>query len=209
VKAIGRATAQRRGSLRAALAAALFAATTFQSTPLKARADAPIAPANTPPTAAATTPAAAPPNWIDFHNTHTDEHLRLDFRTADGQFIPEALGKFDLILGDHRSEQHRNMDPQLYVLLVDLAEAAGVEPHYEIISAYRAAETNEKLRSNGGGQAKNSQHIQGKAIDVRLKGVTTERLRDLALALKRGGVGYYRKSDFVHVDTARVRYWEG
>jgi uncharacterized protein YcbK (DUF882 family) len=101
------------------------------------------------------------------------------------------------------------MDPQLFVLLADLAAAAGVEPHYEIISGYRAAETNERLRENGGGQAKNSQHIQGKAIDVRLKDVPTLTLRDLARDLKRGGVGYYRKSDFVHVDTARVRYWEG
>jgi uncharacterized protein YcbK (DUF882 family) len=101
------------------------------------------------------------------------------------------------------------MDPQLFVLLADLAAAAEVEPRYEIISGYRSPETNEKLRTNGGGQAKNSQHIQGKAIDVRLKGVSTARLRDLARTLRRGGVGYYRKSDFVHVDTARVRYWEG
>jgi uncharacterized protein YcbK (DUF882 family) len=101
------------------------------------------------------------------------------------------------------------MDPQLFVLLVDLAASAGVEPHYEIISGYRSSETNETLRSNGGGQAKNSQHILGKAIDVRLKGVPTATLRDLARTLKRGGVGYYRNSDFVHVDTARVRYWEG
>ena len=152
---------------------------------------------------------AAPADWIDFHNTHTNENLKLTFRDAGGQFVPDTLAKFDVILGDHRSKQHREMDPQLLVLLVDLADAAGVEPHYEIISAYRASETNEKLRSNGGGQARNSQHIEGKAIDVRLKGVSTERLRDLALALKRGGVGYYPKSDFVHVDTARVRYWEG
>jgi uncharacterized protein YcbK (DUF882 family) len=101
------------------------------------------------------------------------------------------------------------MDPQLFVLLVDLAASAGVEPHYDIISGYRSAQTNETLRNKGGGQAKNSQHIQGKAIDVRLKGVATLRLRDLARDLKRGGVGYYPKSDFVHVDTARVRYWEG
>ncbi len=84
------------------------------------------------------------------------------------------------------------MDPQILVLLVDLAASAGVEPHYAIISGFRSPATNDKLRSNGGGQAKNSQHIEGKAIDVRLKGVSTTRLRDLARALKRGGVGYYR-----------------
>jgi uncharacterized protein YcbK (DUF882 family) len=147
-------------------------------------------------------------DWLELHNTHTNETLKVTFRNADG-FVPGALEPLEKILGDHRSGEHHEMDPQLYVLLVDLAAAAGVEPRYEIISGYRASETNEKLRSNGGGQAKNSQHIQGKAIDVRLKGVTTERLRDLAMGLKRGGVGYYKKSDFVHVDTARVRYWEG
>jgi uncharacterized protein YcbK (DUF882 family) len=169
---------------------------------------------------AATTPPVAPPspaastvappaNWLEFHNTHTNETLRVTFRDSTGKFIPESLEQLHKILGDHRSKQHREMDPQLFVLLADLAASAGTDPRYDIISAFRAPETNEKLRSNGGGQAKNSQHIEGKAIDVRLKGVATSRLRDLARALKRGGVGYYPNSDFVHVDTARVRYWEG
>jgi uncharacterized protein YcbK (DUF882 family) len=160
--------------------------------------------------AAAAEPAATPASvdWLEMHNTHTNETLKVTFRDSSG-FVPDALVQLEKILGDHRSGEHHAMDSQLYVLLVDLAAAAGVEPRYEIISGYRASETNEKLRSNGGGQAKNSQHIQGKAIDVRLKFVTTERLRDLAMELKRGGVGYYKKSDFVHVDTARVRYWEG
>jgi uncharacterized protein YcbK (DUF882 family) len=147
-------------------------------------------------------------DWLELHNTHTDERLKVTFRDASG-FVPSALEQLERILGDHRSGQHHPMDPQLYVLLADLAAAAGVEPRYDIISGYRSSETNETLRSNGGGQAQNSQHIQGKAIDVRLKGVDTAKLRDLARALKRGGVGYYRKSGFVHVDTARVRYWEG
>jgi uncharacterized protein YcbK (DUF882 family) len=155
-------------------------------------------------TSSAQTPAV---DWLELHNTHTNETLRVTFRDASG-FVPAALAQLDRILGDHRSGEHHAMDPQLYVLLVDLAAAAGTEPRYQIISGFRSSDTNEKLRSNGGGQAKNSQHIQGKAIDVRLNGVTTARLRDLAVELKRGGVGYYQKSDFVHVDTARVRYWE-
>ena len=134
--------------------------------------------------------------------------MKVTFRN-DAGFIPEALERLDSILGDHRSQEHRRMDPRLFVLLADIAANAGVEPRYEIISGYRSPDTNEKLRSNGGGQAKNSQHIEGKAIDVRLAGVTTERLRDLALSFKQGGVGYYRKSDFVHIDVGRVRYWEG
>jgi uncharacterized protein YcbK (DUF882 family) len=154
--------------------------------------------------------AASPAvDWIQLHNTHTDETLRVTFRDASGAFIPEALKQLDKICGDHRSKAHRQMDSQLFALLADLAAAAGTEPRYDIISAFRSPATNEKLRSNGGGQAKNSQHIEGKAIDVRLQGVATGRLRDLARTLGRGGVGYYPKSDFVHVDTSRVRYWEG
>jgi uncharacterized protein YcbK (DUF882 family) len=153
--------------------------------------------------------ARAAADWLELHNTHTDETLKVTFRDDKGAFIPESLAKLNKILFDHRSQQQTTMDPQLFVLLVDLAASAKVEPRYEIISGYRASATNEKLRAGGGGQAKNSQHIQGKAIDVRLHGVDTATLRDLARALKRGGVGYYRKSDFVHVDTARVRYWEG
>ena len=151
---------------------------------------------------------AAPADWIEFYNTHTRKTRRITFRNSLG-FIPSALDEINELLGDHRSGQHTSMDPQLFVLLADLAAAAGQAPRYQIISGFRAARTNETLRSNGGGQAKNSQHIQGRAIDVRLEGVPTTRLRDLALSLKRGGVGYYRRSDFVHVDTARVRYWEG
>lgn len=160
-------------------------------------------------TALARTAAPAERGWIELHNTHTNESMRVTFRDAGGALIPEALARLNRICGDHRSNAHRQMDSALFVLLVDLAVSAGTEPRYEIISAFRSSESNETLRSNGGGQAKNSQHIEGKAMDVRLKGVTTERLRDLARALNRGGVGYYPKSGFVHVDTARVRYWEG
>ena len=156
-------------------------------------------------TVRAATPAV---DWLELHNIHTGQTLEVTFRDATG-FVPAALEQLEKILFDQRSGEHHPMDPQLYALLADLAAAAEVEPRYDIISGFRAGATNEKLRSNGGGQAKNSQHIEGKAIDVRLKGVDTARLRDLAVGLKRGGVGYYPKSGFVHVDTARVRYWEG
>jgi uncharacterized protein YcbK (DUF882 family) len=189
--------------------ATLTAVIALGSAPPQARAAQSSAQSVTPPTANATTATSSGTNWLDLHNTHTGETLKITFRDEKGTFIPTALEQLSKILGDHRSHQQTTMDPQLFTLLADLAASAGVEPHYEIISGYRSPETNEKLRSNGGGQAKNSQHIRGKAIDVRLKGVPTATLRDLARALKRGGVGYYPKSDFVHVDTARVRYWEG
>lgn len=147
-------------------------------------------------------------DWIEFYNTHTRETVKETFRNAEG-FIPEALAKFDHVLRDHRSGESHAMDPNLFTLLVDVAAAAGVEPRYEIISGFRSPESNETLRAAGGGQAKQSQHLEGRAIDVRLKGVSTEKLREVATALKRGGVGYYPGSKFVHLDTARVRYWTG
>jgi uncharacterized protein YcbK (DUF882 family) len=154
--------------------------------------------------------AASPAvDWLELHNTHTGETLKVTFREPSGDFVPGALEQLEKILFDQRSGEHHPMDPQLYVLLAELAAVAEVEPRYDIISGFRSSASNEKMRANGGGQAQNSQHIQGKAIDVRLKGVDTARLRDLAVGLKRGGVGYYPKSGFVHVDTARVRYWEG
>ena len=147
-------------------------------------------------------------DWIELYNTHTRETVKETFRGPAG-FLAPALEKLQHVLRDHRSGESHPMDPNLYVLLVDVAAAAGAEPRYEIISGYRSPSTNEKLRAAGGGQAQGSQHLEGRALDVRLKGVPTATLRDLPTALRRGGVGYYERSDFVHLDTARVRYWTG
>jgi uncharacterized protein YcbK (DUF882 family) len=134
-------------------------------------------------------------------NTHTNESVRV---TRD------TYAQFDHILRDHRTGEQLAMDRALYELLVDLAAAAGREPHYEIISGYRSPATNAKLASRpGSGVSSKSLHMQGRAIDVRLKGYPTAKLRDLAIALKRGGVGYYPSSDFVHLDTGRIRSWTG
>ena len=99
------------------------------------------------------------------------------------------------------------MDPKLLDILYDLRGQLGSNETYEVISAYRSQKTNEMLRGKSGGVARNSQHLLGNAIDVRLRGVPTAELRDTALEMRRGGVGYYEKSDFVHIDTGRVRRW--
>ena len=99
------------------------------------------------------------------------------------------------------------MDPKLLDVLYDLRNELGSEETFEVISAYRSPKTNEMLRGKSGGVAKNSQHLLGNAIDVRLRGTKTKQLRDTALSMQRGGVGYYEKSDFVHLDTGRVRRW--
>ena len=99
------------------------------------------------------------------------------------------------------------MDPHLLDLMYDLRESLGSDGTYEVISAYRSLKTNEMLRNRSGGVANNSQHLYGKAIDIRLTDVDLLRVRDTAITMQRGGVGYYASSNFVHIDTGRVRRW--
>jgi len=146
---------------------------------------------------------------IELVNTHTRETVRVVYKRND-RYLPEALAQLDHVLVDHRSGDVHEMDPRLFDQLFDLAAAAGVEPSYEIISGYRSPKSNSKMAARpGSGVSKNSLHMQGRAIDVRLKGVSVETLRDLALAARRGGVGYYQRSRFVHIDTGSFRTWIG
>jgi len=146
---------------------------------------------------------------IELFNTHTNETVSVVYKRGDA-YLPDALAKLDHVLVDHRSGEIHPMDPRLFDQLVDLAAAAGVEPRYEIISGYRSPRSNSKMAARpGSGVSKNSLHMQGRAMDVRLKGVSIETLRDLALQAKRGGVGYYPRSRFVHIDTGSFRTWTG
>jgi uncharacterized protein YcbK (DUF882 family) len=146
--------------------------------------------------------------WLHLLNTHTAETLTLAYRDALG-FVAPALTRLDWILRDQRANESTRMDPLLYDQLADLAAAAGVEAHFEIISGYRSPATNAAMAEAGRGVARHSLHIEGRAVDVRLKGVSCAALRDLALRAARGGVGYYPGSDFVHIDTGRLRTWVG
>lgn len=141
-------------------------------------------------------------------NTHTGEEVEsVYFR--DGAYVAGELGKLDWLLRDHRSGGVLPIDQGLFDLLHELAATAGREPRYEVISGYRSPETNAKLAAATDGISSKSLHMEGRAIDVRLRGCATATLRDLALARKAGGVGYYPDSDFVHVDLGRVRSWSG
>ena len=121
-----------------------------------------------------------------------------------------ALARLNQVLRDHRNGEVHEIDPRLFDQLHDLALAAHCDPHYEIISGYRSPESNDKMSARpGSGVAKKSLHMQGRALDVRLKGCPCSDLRDLALAAKQGGVGYYQRSDFVHLDTGTFRTWVG
>nr|PZN70011.1 MAG: hypothetical protein DIU62_01210 [Pseudomonadota bacterium] len=148
------------------------------------------------------------PRVLSMLNTHTGERIRACYFEA-GNYQPDVLGEFDHVLRDHRSGEVARMDPRLFDQLHALAALAGCKAHYEIISGYRSPATNEKLRKASTGVATRSLHMEGRAIDVRLPGCPTSHLRDLALQLRAGGVGYYARSDFVHLDTGRVRSWTG
>jgi uncharacterized protein YcbK (DUF882 family) len=143
---------------------------------------------------------------LKFYHTHTGEQIEVTY-FSNGAYRDEALDRLNRFLSDWRNGQGRAIDPDLMDILWDIQQVTGSRDTYEVISAYRSPETNAMLRSRSSGVAKNSQHLHGKAIDVRLRGVDTRMLRDTALELQRGGVGYYAKSDFVHVDTGRVRSW--
>jgi uncharacterized protein YcbK (DUF882 family) len=153
--------------------------------------------------------AKLPERQIELFNTHTNETVSVVFRRGD-EYDAAALAALKNVLRDHRNGQSHDMDAGLYEQLHDLAIAAGVEPRYEIISGYRSPESNDKMSSwPGSGVAKKSLHMQGRAMDVRLRKCSCETLRDLALAAKRGGVGYYQRSNFVHIDTGAFRTWVG
>src|SRR5580698_1606135 len=144
---------------------------------------------------------------LRLYNTHTGERLEIVFRRGE-QYVPGALAKLDYFLRDHRTGDVRHFDPRLYDILFDLTSSIGhPDGEIDIVCGYRTPSTNESLRAHTTGVAKNSLHIQAEAIDLRMPGVDTLSLRRAALALRRGGVGYYPNSDFIHVDTGRVRQW--
>ncbi len=146
---------------------------------------------------------------IAFAHTHTGEHLSLVY-AAENRYLPESLHSLNRFLRDHYSGEVGSIDPQLFDLLFQIRQALGARQPFEVISGYRCPTTNSNLRNTrGGGVAKHSLHMEGKAIDIRLPGVPLRELRDAALSLQAGGVGFYPSSQFVHVDTGRVRSWQG
>ena len=149
--------------------------------------------------------AAAPARRIGFYHTHTGETLDVVYSEHDA-YLPDALARIDHLCRDFRSGDAHAMDPALLDLLHDVQQATGRGGRFEIISAYRSPATNRMLAERGG-VADRSLHLTGQAMDVRLPGVRTVDLQRAALDRARGGVGYYPESDFVHLDTGRVRRW--
>jgi len=157
--------------------------------------------------AAASDTTLVPEYRLKFFHTHTGKHLNIVYKRGN-EYVPEALTQLDEFLRDHRTGDVKHYDPRVFDLLHDLTASVG-DPNGEInvVCGYRTPWSNNFLRTHGHGVAQHSLHMQAMAIDIRLPGVPTAELRDAALALHRGGVGYYRTSDFVHVDVGRVRRW--
>jgi len=150
--------------------------------------------------------AASPERSLVFYNTHTGERLSTVY-WLEGSYVPESLKDIDHILRDHLTDEVMNIDKRLLNLLFSIRTKLETHQPFHVISGYRSAETNALLRSHSSGIAKRSLHMFGEAIDVRIPGRALRALRKVALDLKAGGVGYYPRSDFVHVDVGRVRYW--
>lgn len=162
--------------------------------------------------ALATTPAPAMParansvRLLSFVNTHTGDTFA-DAYWENGNYVPDAMAAINHVMRDHRSGEVYAIDANLLDQLHRLKGEVESSSAFQIISGYRSPATNAALHEASNGVATRSLHMQGKAIDIRIRGVDTARLRDAAIAMQAGGVGYYQASDFVHVDTGRVRRW--
>jgi uncharacterized protein YcbK (DUF882 family) len=146
---------------------------------------------------------------LRLYHTHTNERLDIIYRRGE-DYLPESLAKLDHYLRDHRTSEVHHFDPHLFDLLYDLtASLRDSGGEIDVVCGYRTPWSNEFLRTRGlhTGVARHSLHMQAEAIDIRLPGIATAAVRDAALRLQRGGVGYYRDSNFVHVDVGLVRRW--
>lgn len=146
------------------------------------------------------------PRVLSFSHLHTGERLELEYFSA-GAYLPDALGAVNHLLRDFRTGDVGTIDPALLDLLHTLRERTGTRQPFQIISGYRSPATNQMLHERSSGVATKSLHMSGQAIDIRLADVPLVHLRDTALSMRSGGVGFYPGSDFVHVDTGRVRAW--
>jgi len=179
-------------------AAGVAAAGVFGKAPRAAAADLAAAPRE------AQTGAA---KRVALFNLHTGEQLDVEF--FRGGYVPDSLAAIQVLLRDFRTGERHAIDPHLIATIHDVARSINADPVFSVISGYRSPQTNAQLRARSSGVAAHSLHIEGRAIDVRLAGVDCRALATAAESLARGGVGYYRASNFVHLDTGGLRTWRG
>ena len=157
------------------------------------------------PSAFATTPAQGA-RTLALLNTHTGDRFSAAY-WEQGNYVPDAMTAIKHVMRDHRNNEVHDIDPRLLDQLSRLNGLIGAAAPYQIISGYRSPASNAMLHANSDGVASHSLHMDGKAIDIRMAGVDLPRLHDAALSMQSGGVGFYPASDFIHVDTGRVRRW--
>lgn len=151
-------------------------------------------------------PSGAGAMRISFRNQHTGESFNGVYRVGS-RYMPEAFEQINTVLRDFRTGDVFPIDPRVVDILFALRQKTGASAPYEVLSGYRSPKTNALLARNGDGVASNSLHMTGQAIDIRLPGYSTKKLSEAGASLRAGGVGYYAKSNFVHLDTGQVRRW--
>ena len=150
--------------------------------------------------------AAEPERTLAFHNTHNGERLSVVYKRGPN-YIQAALDDIKHVLRDPLTGQEVPIDPALLDFLYDLLEKVGYRGEVEVVCGYRCVETNTRLHNQSSSVVLGSQHTKGRALDFRLQGFNTRKLYDVARSMKRGGTGYYKASDFIHIDTGPVRFW--
>jgi uncharacterized protein YcbK (DUF882 family) len=145
---------------------------------------------------------------VAFNNLHTGEKLDVAY-WENGAYVPGALASVNHVLRDWRDNEVHVIEPKLLDLLAALSTELETDAAVGVICGYRSPATNAMLHAHSSEVASGSLHMVGQAIDIRLPGVPSAHIRDAAMKLAVGGVGYYPVSDFVHVDVGRVRHWEG
>jgi uncharacterized protein YcbK (DUF882 family) len=143
---------------------------------------------------------------LSFYHTHTGEKLDVVY-AEHGAYVRGALAEVNHLLRDFRNDEIHPIDPRLLDFLHAVRLRTASRGSFEVISGFRSRATNDMLRHNSGGVAKNSMHLKGQAVDIRLTDVASRDVRRVAIGMARGGVGFYPDSDFVHLDTGRVRTW--
>lgn len=150
--------------------------------------------------------ALQPKRKLAFYHIHTQQHLEVTYAYGN-IYDADGLQQINQFLRDFRTGEVHSIDLRLLDMLWSISRDIGRDQVFEVISGYRSPATNSLLRKNSSGVAKKSLHMQGKAIDIRMPGVPTKYVQQCAIAMECGGVGYYPKSDFVHLDTGHFRTW--
>ena len=143
---------------------------------------------------------------LDLYHSHTGESIHATFR-VNGAYDPAVLEKLNYFLRDWRNNDVTHMDPRLFDVVWEVYRTAGASQPIWVVSAYRSPETNAMLRARSHAVAEFSQHILGKAMDTTMPNMSMEQIREIGMRLQRGGVGYYSRENFVHLDVGNVRYW--